>query len=306
MAKYLHSLFVSLARTHAECTVKSRSALRMSVCACAFLVMQLNDVRVSPCNLYGWRVCAYAPYTTKYTSFVRLIFSSLILSFCSVSCYFVSIPYAVWAHDVVVVLGVFRLCYILDCCMSSSSSFFCLFRVFVSRESWSLPLLQSPTSPSSLSLLLQLLLLLLLLCCCNCYCLLWCEQPIKMRQTWTHAYSLSEDPTRYTHFTLSVDSLSFRGFDILPAGSILRTMAEVELLVAIKLLQDFESKSDIFNAIQLCLVPTADIHGQGHWDWHRHCTLKTKWGRRTVICGFIFSRKIIQNKRNNSCNLFCA
>lgn len=163
MAKYLHSLFVSRARTYAECTVKSRSALRMSVCACAFLVMQLNDVRVSPCNLYGWRVCAYAPYTTKYTSFVRLIFSSLILSFCSVSCYFVSIPYAVWAHDVVVVLGVFRLCYILDCCMSSSSSFFCLFRVFVSRESWSLPLLQSPTSPSSLSLLLQLLLLLLLL-----------------------------------------------------------------------------------------------------------------------------------------------
>lgn len=84
--------------------------------------MQLNDVRVrvSACNLYSRML--YAPYTTKYTSLVRLIFSSLILSFCSVSWYFVSIPYAVCA--LVVVLGVFRLRYILDCCMSSSSSFF--------------------------------------------------------------------------------------------------------------------------------------------------------------------------------------
>lgn len=31
---------------------------------------------------------------------------------------------------------------------------------------------------------------------------------------------------------------------------------------------------------------------------------RTNWGRETVICGFLFSRKIIQNKRNNLC-IFC-
>lgn len=169
-------------------------------------------------------LCAYAPYTTKCTSLVRLIFSSLILSSCSVSCYFVSIPYAV--RPLVVVLGGFRLCYILDCCMSSSSSFFCFVCLcLVNRGRCRC------CSRRRLRRRYQLLLLLLLLQLLLFTLMRTTDQnethmkTIKCAHEHTHTHSVKTQ--HVTHFTLSVDSLSFRGFDILPAGSILRTMAEV-------------------------------------------------------------------------------
>lgn len=105
-----------------------------------------------------------------------------------------------------------------DCCCVKGFSDFVIFlivaclvlrvffsRVFVSRESWSLPLLQSPTSsmsPLSLSLCFSYY---YCCCCCNCYCLNWCGHTRKRSKCAhcaheSHTYSLSEDPTHFYKF----------------------------------------------------------------------------------------------------------
>lgn len=163
---------------------------------------------------------------------VRLIFSSLILSFCSVSCYFV------WAYRIYTrcARGFQTLLFLIVACLVLRVVFVCVSLIVVVAV---VAVVVVVNATVVVIVVIIILIVATAIIIVVAVAIVTVSFDVDSPSKW-NAYekesnapnALTQDPTRYTHFTLSVDSLSYRGLDFLPARSIFMDDGKL-LLVAI-------------------------------------------------------------------------